>query len=39
MIVLCFLVVSYVAGTSTLRQYDLGEQVASSGLWKIFTGG
>ncbi|CAB5204584.1 unnamed protein product [Rhizophagus irregularis] len=31
-------VVSYVAGTSTLRQYDLGEQVASSGLWKIFAG-
>ncbi|RIA86529.1 kinase-like domain-containing protein [Glomus cerebriforme] len=31
-------VVSYVAGTSTLRQYDLGEQVASAGLWKIYTG-
>jgi hypothetical protein len=38
MIFFIFVVVSYVAGTSTLRQYDLGEQVASAGLWKIFSG-
>ncbi|CAG8692310.1 710_t:CDS:10, partial [Funneliformis caledonium] len=30
--------VSYVAGTSTLRQYEIAEQVASAGLWKIFAG-
>ncbi|CAG8707455.1 4677_t:CDS:2, partial [Scutellospora calospora] len=30
--------VSYVAGTSVLRQYDIGEQIASAGLWKIYSG-
>ncbi|CAJ0854727.1 11189_t:CDS:10 [Entrophospora sp. SA101] len=30
-------VVSYVAGTSVLRQYELGEQIASAGLWKIYS--
>ncbi|RHZ80326.1 hypothetical protein Glove_137g49 [Diversispora epigaea] len=31
-------VVSFVAGTAVLRQYDIGEQVASAGLWKIYGG-
>ncbi|CAG8845429.1 28920_t:CDS:2, partial [Gigaspora margarita] len=30
--------VSYVAGTLVLRQYELGEQIASTGLWKINSG-
>ncbi|CAG8521494.1 7430_t:CDS:2, partial [Diversispora eburnea] len=30
--------VSFVAGTAVLRQYDLGDQVASAGLWKIYGG-
>ena len=31
-------VVSYVAGTNVVRNYDIGEQVASAGLWKIYAG-